>query len=87
VSFVNKSELIDTIADQVGGRAAAAKAVEAALDSIVSAAARGEGAGLGGLGRFEKRTRGARTARKMRTGANIKVKATAVPALREGAGA
>jgi DNA-binding protein HU-beta len=83
---VNKSELIDTIAEKVGGRAAAAKAVDAVLDSIMSAVAVGERVGIVGFGTFEKRVRGARTARNIRTGATIKVKATSVPAFRAGSG-
>jgi DNA-binding protein HU-beta len=83
---VNKSELIDAIAEKVGGRAAAVKAVDAVLDTIVGAVAKGERVGLVGFGTFEKRVRGARTARNIRTGATIKVKATSVPAFRAGAG-
>jgi DNA-binding protein HU-beta len=83
---VNKSELVETIAEKVGGRAQAVKAVEAVLDSIVAAVAKGERVGLVGFGTFEKRVRGARTARNIRTGATIKVKATSVPAFRAGAG-
>lgn len=83
---MNKSELVETIAEKVGGRAQAVKAVEAVLDSIVAAVAKGERVGLVGFGTFEKRVRGARTARNIRTGATIKVKATSVPAFRAGAG-
>lgn len=83
---MNKSELIDAIAEKVGGRTAAATAVDAVLDSIMSAVATGERVGLVGFGTFEKRFRGARTARNIRTGATIKVKATSVPAFRAGAG-
>jgi len=86
VSYVNKSELVEAIADQVGGRAAAAKAVDAVLDTIVAAVAKGERVGLVGFGTFEKRVRGARIARNIRTGATIKVKATSVPAFRAGSG-
>jgi DNA-binding protein HU-beta len=83
---LNKSELIDAVAEQVGGRAAATKAVEAVLDTIVQSVAKGERVGIVGFGTFEKRERGARTARNIRTGATIKVKATSVPAFRAGAG-
>jgi DNA-binding protein HU-beta len=83
---LNKSELIDAVAEQVGGRAAATKAVEAVLDTIVQSVAKGERVGIVGFGTFEKRERGARTARNIRTGAAIKVKATSVPAFRAGSG-
>ncbi len=81
---MNKSELIDAIADQVGGRAAATHAVDAVLDTIIRAVATGDRVGIVGFGTFEKRARGARTARNIRTGATIKVKATSVPAFRAG---
>lgn len=83
---MNKSELIDAVAEKVGGRTAAATAVDAVLDSIMSAVAAGERVGIVGFGTFEKRERGARTARNIRTGATIKVKATSVPAFRAGSG-
>lgn len=83
---MNKSELIEAVADEVGGRAAATKAVEAVLDTIMRAVASGDRVGIVGFGTFEKRERGARTARNIRTGATIKVKATSVPAFRAGAG-
>ncbi len=81
---MNKSELIDAIADEVGGRAAAAKAVDVVLDTIIRAVASGDRVGIVGFGTFEKRDRGARTARNIRTGATIKVKATSVPGFRAG---
>jgi DNA-binding protein HU-beta len=83
---VNKSELIEAVADEVGGRAAATRAVEAVLDTIMRAVASGDRVGIVGFGTFEKRERGARTARNIRTGATITVTATSVPAFRAGTG-
>lgn len=83
---MNKSELIDRIADQVGGRAAATKAVDAVLDSIVAAVAKGERVALIGFGTFERRVRNARTARNIRTGELIKVAKANVPAFKAGTG-
>ena len=83
---MNKSELVEAVAEKVGGRAAAAAAVDAVLDTIVAAVASGDRVGIVGFGTFEKRERGARTARNIRTGATIKVKATSVPAFRAGSG-
>lgn len=84
---MNKSELIDAVAERTGtGRTAAATAVDAVLDTITAAVASGDRVGIVGFGTFEKRERGARTARNIRTGAPIKVKATSVPAFRAGAG-
>lgn len=84
---MNKSELIDAVAERTGaGRGAASTAVDAVLDAIIAAVASGDRVGIVGFGTFEKRERGARTARNIRTGAPIKVKATSVPAFRAGAG-
>lgn len=84
---MNKSELIDAVAERTGtGRTAASTAVDAVLDTIIAAVASGDRVGIVGFGTFEKRERGARTARNIRTGAPIKVKATSVPAFRAGAG-
>jgi len=83
---VNKSELIEAVADELGSRATAAKAVEIVLETIMASVATGERVGIVGFGTFEKRERSARTARNIRTGATIKVKATSVPGFRAGNG-
>ncbi len=83
---MNKSELIEAVSDELGSRAVAVKAVDAVLNSIMTSVASGERVGIVGFGTFEKRERSARTARNIRTGATIKVKATSVPGFRAGAG-
>ncbi len=83
---MNKSELIEAVAEELGSRATAAKAVDTVLDAIMASVASGERVGIVGFGTFEKRERSARTARNIRTGATIKVKATSVPGFRAGAG-
>ena len=83
---MNKSELIESVSGEIGSRAAAAKAVDAVLDTIMRSVASGERVGIVGFGTFEKRERSARTARNIRTGATIKVKATSVPGFRAGNG-
>ena len=83
---MNKSELIEAVADELGSRATAAKAVEIVLETIMASVATGERVGIVGFGTFEKRERSARTARNIRTGATIKVKATSVPGFRAGNG-
>ncbi|HVE63189.1 MAG TPA: HU family DNA-binding protein [Mycobacteriales bacterium] len=83
---MNKSELIEAVGDELGSRAVAVKAVDAVLNSIMTSVASGERVGIVGFGTFEKRERSARTARNIRTGATIKVKATSVPGFRAGAG-
>jgi DNA-binding protein HU-beta len=81
---VNKSDLIDAIADHVGGRAAATKAVEAFLDTVTRAVAAGEKVALSGFGVFEKAERAARTGRNPATGAVVKIRKTSVPKFRPG---
>ena len=83
---MNKSELIDRISEQVGGKAAASKAVEAVLETIMGAVSKGEKVALIGFGTFERRVRNARTARNIRTGELIKVAKANVPAFKAGAG-
>jgi DNA-binding protein HU-beta len=82
---VNKSELIDAIADEVGGRAAAGRVVDTLFDTIIRAVAAGERVSITGFGTFDKRERGARTARNLHTGATIKVAAKSVPGFKAGA--
>ena len=83
---MNKSELVEAVAEELGSRATAVRAVDTVLDTIMASVAAGERVGIVGFGTFEKRERGARTARNIRTGATIKVKATSVPGFRAGNG-
>jgi DNA-binding protein HU-beta len=83
---VNKAQLIESLADRLGGRRAAAEAVEAVLESIQRAVAKGEKVALTGFGSFERIERAARTARNPATGATVKVKKTSVPKFRAGTG-
>jgi DNA-binding protein HU-beta len=83
---VNKSELIDALADRLGvGKKEAQNAVDAVLDTITRAVVAGEKVAITGFGIFEKVERGARTARNPRTGATVKVKKTSVAKFRPGA--
>jgi len=83
---VNKAELIDTVAERLGGgKRAADEAVEAVLDSITRAVAKGERVAITGFGAFEKVERAARTARNPRTGEQVRVKKTSVPKFKPGA--
>ena len=82
---MNKAELIDAVADRLeADKRAAANAVEAFLDTITRAVASGEKVAITGFGVFEKQVRKARTGRNPRTGAVVKIKATAVPKFRAG---
>ena len=83
---MNKAQLVEAVAEQLGGRRAAAEAVDAVLDTIVRAVTAGETVMVTGFGTFEKVDRQARFARNPQTGERVKVKKTAVPRFRPGQG-
>ncbi len=83
---MNKSELIEAVTDRLGDRKTASTAVEAVVDAITRAVAKGEKVGISGFGVFEKVERAARTARNPSTGAAVKLKKTSVPKFRPGQG-
>ena len=82
---MNKAELIEALAGRLGDKKAASAALDAVLQEIQSAVTKGDKVAITGFGVFEKRVRGARTARNPRTGEAVKVKKTSVPAFRAGA--
>lgn len=82
---MNKTQLVDALAERLGDRRAAATAVEGLLETIVDAVRSGDSVSLTGFGVFEGRARAARTARNPRTGEAVAVPATTVPAFRPGA--
>lgn len=82
---MNKSDLIDVIADQLGKtKKETSEVVEAVIDQITRSVASGEKVSLSGFGVFEKQSRAARVGRNPRTGATVKIKATSVPKFRAG---
>jgi DNA-binding protein HU-beta len=81
---VNKGQLIDALESRLGGKKAAAEAVEGFLDVIIRTVAKGEKVGITGFGTFEKALRAARIGRNPRTGASVKIKKTAVPKFKAG---
>jgi DNA-binding protein HU-beta len=82
---MNKGELIDTVAEDVGCTKRDAKIiVECVFDSIAKAMEKGEPVRLVGFGTFGIRKRAARTARNPRTGENISVPAMNVPFFKAG---
>jgi DNA-binding protein HU-beta len=83
---VNKAQLVEAIADKLGGRQQAADAVDAVLDAIVRATVAGERVSVTGFGSFEKVDRPARYARNPQTGERVRVKKTSVPRFRAGQG-
>jgi DNA-binding protein HU-beta len=84
---VNKSELIDAIADSADiSKAAAGRALDAAVDAVKKALKKNDMVTLVGFGTFYVGKRAARTGRNPRTGASIKIKAAKVPKFRAGKG-
>ncbi|TSB31590.1 HU family DNA-binding protein [Streptomyces benahoarensis] len=83
---MNKAQLVEAIADKLGGRQNAADAVDAVLDAIVRAVVAGDRVSVTGFGSFEKVDRPARYARNPQTGERVRVKKTSVPRFRAGQG-
>lgn len=81
---MNKGELIEALESRLGGRKAAAAAVEGLLDVIIREVAKGRKVGITGFGTFERAARAARIGRNPRTGARVKIKKTAVPKFKAG---
>ncbi len=84
---MNKSELVDQIAaDAEISKAAAGRALDAAVSAVKSALKKGDTVTLVGFGTFYVGERAARTGRNPRTGKSIKIKAARVPKFRAGKG-
>jgi DNA-binding protein HU-beta len=84
---VNKAQLVEALAERLGGdKKTAAVAVESTVDIILRAVSKGEKVAVTGFGVFEKRERAARMARNPATGEKVRVKKTSVPAFRPGQG-
>jgi DNA-binding protein HU-beta len=86
---VNKSELVDAVAQKVGD-GASRKQVEDTLNAFVEAVGetlkKGDRVSVVGFGTFEARKRSARTGQNPQTGEKIKIKAATVPAFKPGQG-
>ena len=83
---MNKSELIETIAAGADiSKATAGKALDTAIQAIVTTVAKGGQVTLTGFGSFKSTRRAARKARNPRTGESIKVPAVTVPKFSVGA--
>jgi DNA-binding protein HU-beta len=82
---MNKSELIDAVADSADlSKAAATQAVDAVLSAVSKSLKKGDQVTLVGFGTFLVRERAARTGRNPRTGDEIKIAAQKVPAFKAG---
>jgi DNA-binding protein HU-beta len=88
---MNKSELMDALAEKTGmTKADASRAVDAmfATDGgiLAEVLAKGERVQITGFGTFEAKTRKARTGRNPRTGETIHIAASKTPSFRAGKG-
>ncbi len=82
---MNKAELIDAVADSADlSKAAAGRALDAAIETVTKALKKGDTVTLVGFGTFSVRKRAARTGRNPRTGEAIKIKASKVPGFKAG---
>lgn len=82
---MNKSELIDAIAESADiSKAAAGRALDATVAAVTASLKNGEMVSLVGFGSFYVGDRAARDGRNPQTGKAIKIKAAKVPKFRAG---
>ena len=83
---MNKSDLIDAMAAEAEvSKAAAGRALDAAISAITAAVAGGDNVTLVGFGTFKSAARAAREGKNPKTGEKIKIPATTVPKFSAGA--
>jgi DNA-binding protein HU-beta len=83
---MNRHELIDALAAKTDSTKTGADRNIAALIEIITATLKkGDNVSLVGFGSFEVRKRAARVGRNPKTGAELKIKASKVPAFKAGA--
>ena len=86
VLFMNKNDLVASVADSSGlTKADAGRAVDAVFDSIASALKSGGDVRIVGFGTFSVAHRAATTGRNPRTGETIQIKASKQPKFKAGA--
>ncbi len=82
---MNKSELIDAIAENSGlSKADSGRALDAMISSVSGALKDNDQVTIVGFGTFLVRQRSARTGRNPQTGAEIQIAAASVPAFKPG---
>lgn len=81
---MNKNDLVEALAPRLGGRAAAAQAVESLVDVVLREVAAGGQVGITGFGTFESVERAPRTGRNPHTGQAVPIAATRRPRFRPG---
>ncbi len=82
---MNKSELIDAVAEHSGlTKADTTKALNSLIDTLSNAMKRGDDVVLVGFGTFHVKERAARTGRNPKTGETLEIAASKVPSFRAG---
>ncbi len=82
---MNKSDLIEAVAEAADiSKAAAGRAVDGMTDAIIAALKGGETVSLIGFGTFAVKERAARTGRNPKTGASIEIGASKTPSFKAG---
>lgn len=82
---MNKTQLVDEIAEAADiSKAAAGRALDAFTDTVTAALKDGDQVALVGFGTFAVRDRAARSGRNPQTGATIQIAAAKVPAFKAG---
>ncbi len=82
---MNKSELIDAIAEAADlSKASAGRALDAVVDSITGALKADDSVSLVGFGTFSVKERAARTGRNPQTGQPIQIAAAKIPSFKAG---
>lgn len=83
---MNKSELIEELAKRAElSKAKASSTLDALLDIVTGAVAKGQSVALIGFGTFKSALRAARTGKNPKTGAPLKIAAKSVPKFSAGA--
>ncbi len=82
---MNKSDLIDAMADSADiSKAAAGRALDGLLDAITASVKNDDPVSIVGFGTFLLRERAARTGRNPKTGKTIEIAASKTPAFKAG---
>lgn len=82
---MNKSELIDVIADSADiSKSSATRALDAVLEAVTGSLQKGDQVSLVGFGTFSVKHRPARSGRNPQTGAQIQISASNIPSFKAG---